>query len=123
MQPAKPVLIVDAAKNAGENEEMEKQNKTKQKPTGLTFSSGLSFALSGEVFLEFTSSHLILFDLLATQALDLLEKLGHFVGHGLPGFEGTCHDLYRNDKKKGQKEKKGQVFSGLALKRKETERL
>jgi hypothetical protein len=52
----------------------------------LTFTTGLSFSLCSQVILELTSSHIIFFDLLAAQALDLLEKLGDFVGHGSGAF-------------------------------------
>lgn len=48
----------------------------------LTFSTGLPLSLGSQVFLELTGSHLVFFDLLASQAFDLLEELGNFVGHG-----------------------------------------
>jgi hypothetical protein len=52
----------------------------------LTFSTSLSFSLCSQVIFELTSSHFVFFDLLTTQALDLLEKLGDFVGHGSGSF-------------------------------------
>jgi hypothetical protein len=50
--------------------------------TSLTFTTGLPLSLGSQVFLELTGSHLVFFDLLASQAFDLLEELGDFVGHG-----------------------------------------
>lgn len=48
----------------------------------LTFTTGLPLSFSSQVFLELTGSNLVFFDLLASQAFDLLEELGDFVGHG-----------------------------------------
>lgn len=47
----------------------------------LTLASGLSLALGGQVLLELAGADLVLFDLLAAEAGDLLEELGDLVGH------------------------------------------
>lgn len=57
-----------------------------------TFSAGLPLALGGEVVLELLCTDLILFDLLASKALDLLEELRDFVGH-LGGGGGVDVDV------------------------------
>jgi len=44
-------------------------------------SASLSLPLGSKIFLELACANLVFFDLLAAEALDLLEELGHFVGH------------------------------------------
>lgn len=55
----------------------------------LTLSPGLALSFRGKKLLPLSRSHLLIFDLLPAQALDLLEELGYFVRHG--GF--WVHDL------------------------------
>jgi hypothetical protein len=48
----------------------------------LTLSPGLALSFSGKKLLPLSGSHLLIFDLLPAQALDLFEELGYFVRHG-----------------------------------------
>lgn len=52
----------------------------------LAFSTGLALSLGSQKLFSLAGSHLIIFNLLAAQALDLLEKLRHFVGHDCGGW-------------------------------------
>ena len=53
-----------------------------KKNKALTLSSGLALSFGSKKLLPLSGPHLIVFNLLPAQALDLLEKLGYFVRHG-----------------------------------------